>query len=110
MWRLLPHDLPPWKTVYDYFRTWSHDGTWEQIMTTLRERVRTKAGREAEPSAGSIDSQSVKTTESGGERGVDGGKHINGRKRHIVVDTMGLLLAVVVTAASVQDRDGAKRL
>lgn len=108
VWRLLPHDLPPWKTVYDYFRTWSNDGTWEQITTTLRERVRKNAGRKAEPSAGSIDSQSVKTTEIGGERGFDGGKNITGRKRHIVVDTMGLLLAVVVTAASVQDRDGAK--
>lgn len=108
VWRLLPHDLPPWKTVYDYFRTWSNDGTWEQITTTLRERVRKNAGRKAEPSAGSIDSQSVKTTEIGGERGFDGGKNIKGRKRHIVVDTMGLLLAVVVTAASVQDRDGAK--
>jgi len=110
VWRLLPHDLPPWKTVYHYFRTWTRDGTWERINTVLRERVRHQAGRETEPSAGSLDSQSVKTTEIGGERGFDAGKNVKGRKRHVVVDTMGLLLAVVVTAASVQDRDGAKQV
>lgn len=102
-WDMLPHDLLPKSTVYDYFAAWRNDGTWQRLMDALRARVRIETGREATPSAASIDSQTVKTTEQGGEHGYDGGKKINGRKRHILVDTMGLLLAVVVTTAALDD-------
>ena len=102
-WDMLPHDLPPKSTVYDYFAQWRDDGTWQKILDSLRRLVRVAKGREPTPSAASIDSQTVKATEIAQERGYDGGKRITGHKRHIVVDTLGLLLVVVVTAAAADD-------
>lgn len=109
-WRMLPHDLPPWGITYHYWRSWRKDGTWERVHDALRAEVRQAAGREPTPSAAIVDSQSVKTTDCGGEHGYDAGKKINGRKRHVLVDTLGLVWLVVVTAAATQDRDGARLL
>ncbi len=109
-WRMLPKEYPKWQTVYAYFRQWRDDGTWQRIHATLRAEVRRRAGRHKHPTAGCVDSQSVKTTQVRGTRGYDKGKNVNGRKRHLLVDTLGLLLAVVVTAASVSDPAGARLL
>ena len=109
-WRMMPHDFPPWQTIYYHFRKWSQDGTWERLNTILREEVRHSEGREKTPSAAIIDSQSVKVSAVSGERGYDAGKQVNGRKRHLIVDTIGLVMCVIVTAASVQDRDGARQI
>jgi transposase len=111
-WRLLPKDYPPWQTVFWYFRRWQADGSLDRLHDALRDRLRDAGGRDPMASAGIVDAQSVKgaDTVSSASRGYDAGKKVNGRKRHIVVDTLGLLLAVVVTAASVQDRDGGARV
>ena len=109
-WRNLPKDFAPWRTVYHYFRLWKRTGLSKQIHTHLREHLREVEGRQRHASAGIIDSQSVKSTECSEQRGYDAGKKVNGRKRHVLVDTLGLMLLVLVLPANIQDRDAARHL
>jgi putative transposase len=109
-WRMLPHDLPPWEIVYYYFSQWRDSGDWERLNRELRIEVRVSVGKDPEPSAAILDSQSVKATEVSKTRGYDAGKKINGMKRHLLVDTLGLVLIVLILTADVQDRAGARQL
>lgn len=109
-WEMLPHDFPDYRHVNYYYLEWTRNGVWDQVLDRLRELARVVAGKQPEPSAAVMDSQSVKTTGHSEARGYDAGKQVKGRKRHIVVDTLGLLLLVMVTSASIQDRDGGGEL
>lgn len=109
-WRMLPKDFPNWNTVYGIFWRWRNDGTWEKIHDALRKKVRLAVGKKPTPTAAIIDSQSIRSAEGGAERGYDAGKKITGRKRHLAVDTLGMILTVVVHAASFQDQDGARQV
>jgi putative transposase len=105
-WRMVPREFGKWNTIYAYFKAWRQAGVWANLMATLRQLERRRQGRQAEPSAGSVDRQSIKTATQATEVGFDGGKQVKGRKRHLLVDTLGLLIAVVVTAANTDDRVG----
>ena len=105
-WRLLPHEFGPWETVYGYFSRWRRGGVWEHVMDVLRGKERQRQGRKVQPSGGCIDSQSIKSATQDSAIGYDGGKQVKGRKRHLLVDTLGLMLCVWVTAANTGDRDG----
>jgi putative transposase len=109
-WRNLPKDFAPWPTVYHYYRLWKRNQLWEQIHTHLREHLRQVEGRKRQASAAILDSQSVKSSECSDERGYDAGKKVNGRKRHVLVDTLGLVLGVLILPANIQDRDAARQL
>ncbi len=109
-WRMLPREYPNWKSVYDYFRCWRNERIWQRIHDNLRAQLRLKLGRYKHATAGCLDSQSVKTVQGPGIRGYDSGKHIKGRKRHLLVDTLGLVMAIVVSAASLSDPAGAKKV
>ena len=109
-WRMVPHDLAPWWVAYRWYRSWAADGTWDTVHDRLRAQVRVAAGRDPEPTAAVLDAQSIKSSEGGEARGFDIGKKTTGRKRHLVVDTLGLLLVVMVTSASVQDRRGGRAI
>jgi putative transposase len=109
-WRYLPHDLPDWQIVYHYFQLWTREGTWKKLHDELRRAVRQKAGKRAEPTAAVLDSQSVKSAEEADARGFDAGKKVKGRKRHLLVDTLGLILVVCISTADIQDRDAAVQM
>ena len=106
-WRMMPSDLPPWQTVYYYYRKWRQNGCWEMLHDCLSKKVRRKHGKEDSPSVGIVDSQSVKTVQQGGQRGYDAAKRVKGRKRHLMVDTLGLLIVLIVHRADVAERQGA---